>query len=367
MLAILLLLALLGVLLPMVTLSVLALSLLLDNGCLRGLLFLAGWSLFAPVAGAALAVLLLALAGMEGNLSAEAGYGAQAFLIVYPIVAVFLYLYFDRLSEEKRAAWKSSLTNGALFGFGAGAVGKAATAATGGFGGFGGGSFGGGGAGGSFKGSAAAAGGAAKAAGGPGTAETVSAVGAGAATSPTTTAAGETEVRAHETEPDETELDETELDETSASAQDASSKPQSASQRTGRRGSFSQYIEDIRFRHVLGFLLVAIAFLPFGIGLARASLNPVVQIVGLGLLGAYALNRVLKYIDSETVASFSERLADLKPSWNPAVGAVLALVATVIGGPIVLAGLLLLFLLWPSNEESTDASFDGGTAASSWQ
>jgi len=358
MLAVLLLLALLGVLLPMVTLSVLALSLLLDNGCLRGLLFLAGWSLFAPVAGAALAGLLLALAGMEGNLSAEVGYGAQAFLIVYPIVAVFLYLYFDRLSEEERAAWKSSLTNGALFGFGAGAVGKAATAATGGFGGFGGGSFGGGGAGGSFKGSAAAAGGAAKAAG-PGTAETVSAVGAGAATSPTTTAAGETEVRAHETEPDETELDET-----SASAQDASSKPQSASQRTGRRGSFSQYIEDIRFRHVLGFLLVAIAFLPFGIGLAR---NPVVQIVGLGLLGAYALNRVLKYIDSETVASLSERLADLKPSWNPAVGAVLVLVATVIGGPIVLAGLLLLFLLWPSNEESTDASFDGGTAASSWQ
>lgn len=161
-----------GILLALLTLLaavapfvVLAVSLVMDGGCLRYVVFAGGWVL-AFVGGAVVTamcavVAVEALGLSSGALESGAPVGVMAFLLGYPIAAWGGRRWLRALPRGRRRAWKRTLTGGALFGVGAGATAGLAPSVGGGFGGFGGGSFGGGGASGSW--SASSAGGAAAA------------------------------------------------------------------------------------------------------------------------------------------------------------------------------------------------------------
>ena len=346
---------LLSLLLTPITFSVLALSLLLKNGCLRVGLFLFGWVVLTPFAGALLTGLILVLAGMEGNLSAEIAPGIQFFLVAYPVVAVGLHQYFSRLPEEEVEAWRNTLKGGALLGFGVGTAGKAASSAAGGYGGFGGGSFGGGGAGGSFKGSAVASGGAASSAGG-----SASGAGAGAGAAASTTAAATSTAEDRAPAPDATSPD----NPVRGPAPDRSSAESRGAPQTSGWG----------FWHVVGFLLVAVAFVPIGIGLTALFANPGVMAMGLVALSLYGAYRALAWAFPEQAASVSEWAAPWRPSryWarvkrGEASAALPYLVAFFLGGPFGLVGLYLFLQMQAPDEDGGDTSFEGGTAASAWE
>jgi hypothetical protein len=153
---------LLAILVALVTVGpfvILAVSLVMEEGCLRYGVFAAGW-IFSAFSGMIVTGLVLGL--VVGGLDLGSGVfeslgpvGVFAFILGYPAAAWWGRRWLQALPRERRLAWKQSLTGGALLGFGAGSVAGLLRSAASGFGGFGGGSFGGGGASGSWSGSAA--------------------------------------------------------------------------------------------------------------------------------------------------------------------------------------------------------------------
>jgi hypothetical protein len=153
---------------PVVTLAV---SLVMDDGWLRYLVFAAGWafSFFSGgIVSGLLGVVAAEVLGLgSGLLESVLPVGVVAFLLAYPVAAWWGRRWFQSLPREQYLAWKQALTGGALLGFGAGSIANLLRSAIpvsggsggggGGFGGFGGGSFGGGGAGGSWSASAGGA------------------------------------------------------------------------------------------------------------------------------------------------------------------------------------------------------------------
>jgi uncharacterized membrane protein (DUF485 family) len=175
--------------------AILAVSLVMDKGCLRYVVFAAGW-VFSGFGG-------MVATGVLGVFATEAlGLGSDLFQgIAQVVIPVYFFGYpvagwggrwwLRSLPREQRRAWKRTLTGGALFGFGTGATAGIIPTVGGGFGGFGGGSFGGGGASGSWSASGAGKA-AASASGAASSSAAASAGGAGASGStglPTTGAA----------------------------------------------------------------------------------------------------------------------------------------------------------------------------------
>lgn len=146
---------------------VLAVSLVMEGGCLRSLVFAAGWafSFFGGgiVSGLLGVVATEALGLGSGLLENVLPVGIVILLLAYPIAAWWGRRWFRSLPREQYIVWKQALTGGALLGFGVGSIANLLRSAipvsggSGGFGGFGGGSFGGGGAGGSWSASAGGA------------------------------------------------------------------------------------------------------------------------------------------------------------------------------------------------------------------
>ena len=138
---------------------VLAVSLVMDGGCLRYGVFAVGW-LLSGFGGTAVTLVIGLFATEALGLSSDvfesiALVVISAYFFGYPVAAWWGWRWLQSLPRKRRRAWKQTLTGGALFGFGAGATAGLAPAAGSGFGGFGGGSFGGGGASGSWSASSA--------------------------------------------------------------------------------------------------------------------------------------------------------------------------------------------------------------------
>jgi hypothetical protein len=253
-----LLLLLLGLLLafPVVLLAV---SLAMDGGCLRVLLFGVGW-LFSIFYG-------LIVGGLVGKgilgLDFVVTPVVQAFMWGYPLAGWWGHRQLQSLPREQRAAWKQTLTGGALLGFGAGSVAgllRSAGSVGGGFGGVGGGSFGGGGASGSWSG--ASVGGSAT--GVQGSGAVVGTMGTAAAA---VVAGGPSSLP-----PDATRL---------------VPPPGGLWSRLRRWG------RTFRWYHALSFALTTIVFLPLGLGTMTALQNRSVLLFALGAGAVYGAYRLI--------------------------------------------------------------------------
>jgi len=288
-------------LLGLTTLSVLSLSLLIENGCLRIVIFCLGWFPLAPLAGFALSVIpmfIIEIDGAQGEW--VAGYFVRGALIAYPVAAILTHRYFNSLSDEEVETWKQALTSGALFGFGVGTGGRALKT-SGGFGGFGGGSFGGGGAGGSFKGAAVSGGQGAVSSGAA--SGGASAATQGAAVGAAGTAAGMAEETTSASSTADAAPSSVENEPDGSSPAD---KKQSAGESSGLWGRF-------RSRHVAGFFVIALAFLPLGV-LVAYVLPTEASLVLLALGAAVLLIRGVNWWRTRSASSFTG--GEASGSWS---------------------------------------------------
>ena len=240
---------LLGLLLafPTVLLSV---SLVMDGGCLRFILFGIGW-LSAIIYGAFTGMIVgEAILGLEFLVKPI----FHLFMWGYPVAAVWGHRKLEAMPEEQYRAWDQTLTGGALLGFGAGSIAGLARSVASGFGGYGGGSFGGGGASGSWSGATSAAGGTSSTAAGgaSSTATGAATTGAGGSSQAAAVAAGATPGVA---------------DEASSSA--ASEAPQTR----GFWNRLRQWFQKFQWYHGLAFVLVTLVFVPLGLGTMQALQN----------------------------------------------------------------------------------------------
>jgi uncharacterized membrane protein YgcG len=243
----------------------LAVSLVMDGGCLRYLLFGVGW-LFAVfyglLTGALVAEEILGLTVLKKPIFYVFTWG-------YPVAAYWGHQKLQSTSAERYRAWRQTLTGGALLGFGAGSIAGLLRSAASGFGGFGGGSFGGGGAGTSWSGASGAAGGASStapgsasaAAGGTSTA-TAGGASAGAAGSGATTVGSSAKAATVGTG---IAVDASGGDETSSDAP--------ADAPLGLWARLERWIRKFQWYHGLAFILVTLVFVPLGLGTMQALQN----------------------------------------------------------------------------------------------
>ena len=292
----------------------LAVSLVMDGGCLRYLLFGVGW-LFAVFYGS-----------LTGALVAEGILGLEflvkpifyVFTWGYPAVAYWGHQTLQSMPPERYQAWKQTLTGGALLGFGAGSIAGLLRSAASGFGGFGGGSFGGGGAGTSWSGASGAASGASStapgsasaAAGGTSTA-TAGGASAGAAGSGATTVGSSAKAATVETG---IAVDASGGDETSPDA------PADTSDAPGLWARFKQWIRKFQWYHGLAFILVTLVFVPLGLGTMQAVQNTEFFVFVLACVVVYGgYNLFRRYSGSShtvltTISSF--RGGEASSSWS---------------------------------------------------
>lgn len=245
--------------------SLLAVSLVLDGGCLRYLLFALGWActtIYGLLAGVLVADAILGMSGLTGLI-------AKAFLWGYPFVAWWGHRRLNAMPPEQYRAWKQSLTGGALLGFGAGSIAGLARSVGSGFGGFGGGSFGGGGASGSWSGAS-----------GAGVGLSITAAGTGSsARKAGTTGRGS---------PSET------AGETAAGPEGTASVTSTKSSQMSRLWrNLSRWFRKFQWYHGAAFILVTLAFVPFGLGAVQALQNTTVLIVTIIAVAGYGAYRAM--------------------------------------------------------------------------
>ncbi len=227
-------------------------------------------------------------------------------------------------------------------------------------GGLGGGSSGGGGAGGSFKGSAVASGEAAKAASSAGAVGKSSASAAAAASATAAATASEIEARAADTESD-------------GSANRTAPASRKATD-DGQRASAESSTGSFRIWHAAAFLVVAVAFVPLGIGLTALFSQSWAIKGGLGLLGLYVAYRVWALVYPSAAADVSEWLAQFRPrrylnrvKRGESSAALLYIGGFLAGGPLGILAVMMVLYVWHSGDHDSGSSFDGGAASSSWQ
>ena len=292
----------------------LAVSLVMDGGCLRYLLFGVGW-LFAVFYGSLTAALVA-----EGILGLEFLVKPIFYVFTwgYPAVAYWGHQTLQSMPPERYQAWKQTLTGGALLGFGAGSIAGLLRSAASGFGGFGGGSFGGGGAGTSWSGASGAAGGASStapgsasaAAGGTSTA-TAGGASAGAAGSGATTVGSSAKAATVGTG---IAVDASGGDETSSDA------PTDTSDAPGLWARFKQWIRKFQWYHGLAFILVTLVFVPLGLGTMQALQNTTFLVFVLVAVVVYSGYRLLRRNPDapqsvlNTISSF--RGGEASSSWS---------------------------------------------------
>lgn len=262
--------------------TLLGVSLVMDGGCLRYLLFGLGW-ICAIFYGMLLgAVVGDALLGLE-FLVQPIGY---TFMWGYPVAAWWAHKKLESMPRERYRAWDQTLTGGALLGFGVGSVANllrsAFTVKGGGFGGFGGGSFGGGGASGSWSGASGAAGsvssGASVNASTTTGGTTASAVGSSAAATAGATGASSVE------------------------GAEPSALPADASQARGFWERLRRWFQKFQWYHGVIFVLVTLVFVPLGLGTMQALKNTTFLVIVLVCAVVYGGYRFLRHNPHRTRA-----------------------------------------------------------------
>lgn len=287
---------LLGLLLafPAVLLGV---SLVMDGGCLRYLLFGVGWLcalVYGGLVGAIIGEMILGLEFLVKPIF-------YVFMWGYPVVAYWSNKKLQAMPEEQYRAWDQTLTGGALLGFGAGSIAGLLRSAASGFGGFGGGSFGGGGASGSWSGASGAAG---------GTSSTATGGASSTAASTATTAAGGTSKAAAVA--------------TGAApgvaSTDASNTPADASDARGLWARLRRWFQKFQWYHGLVFVLSTLVFVPLGLGTMQALKNTkffVFVLVSVVLYGGYKLLRRNPNVPRSVLRSVSSfQGGEASSSWS---------------------------------------------------
>lgn len=247
-----------------------AVSIFMDSGCLRSIVFCLGWGA-AGIGGLLLGMLLSEMIGLDSLFDASVYLG----VLGYPFGWIKARDHLQELPRDQFLTWKRTLTSGAVVGTGAGsALSMLRSVAL--FKG-GGGSFGGGGASGSFGGTSAGSGGAVAAKAGSASAgEAVALAGAGG-----TTAAADSPSRSNESKP-----------ETDAGARSESQSSASWFQRQFEK--VAHLIRHLRWYHGCAFVLVVLIFMPVGLGIATWFQNRDVVIIVTAaavLVGVYRLFR----------------------------------------------------------------------------
>ena len=246
----------------------LAVSLVMDGGCFRYILFGMGW-LCALIYGMIVGVIV-----GEGILGLEVLVKPlfYVFLWGYPMVAYWGHKKLQAMPDEQYRAWDQTLTGGALLGFGAGSVAGLLRSIGSGFGGFGGGSFGGGGASGSWSGASGVSGSSASLGSASSTAASTSASAAGGS-SPAAVAAGAAP---------------------GVAAENPSDTPDPESESRGLWTRVRHWFQKFQWYHGLAFILVSLVFVPLGLGTMKALQNTkffVFALVSVVLYSGYKLFR----------------------------------------------------------------------------
>lgn len=276
-----------------------AVSIFMETGCLRFIVFGLGWipaSLFGFLVG----IFVGEATGLDFLTEACAYLGFWG----YPFGWGWGLYKVNQLPEEEYVTWKRTLTSGALLGAGAGSALNLTRSAAAVFKG-GGGSFGGGGASGSFgsaqAGSAAAAAPAASiaaASGGGGTA--LGAAGGGAVVAVESATSG------------------------AVSARDAGRARDESSWIRRRIQGIVHWMQRLRWYHGCAFVLVALIFIPVGLGAAAWMQDPKVLIFVIAttvLVTAYRLWKrwavsSVSTADRSSSAHSSFRGGGASASWN---------------------------------------------------
>lgn len=237
-----------------------AVSIFMETGCLRFVVFGLGW-VPACIAGFLVGIFLSESTGWDVLMET----GLQVGFLGYPIGWAWGLRRANQLPREEYLTWKHTLTGGALLGTGAGSA-LSFTRAAGLLFKGGGGSFGGGGASGSLSSAPSVSAAAAASSG------SVSATGAVAlgGTGSGATATGKQTV-SERTAP--------------------SSK---ASWMRRRLHKVGHRIRSLRWYHVAAFMLIVLIFVPVGLGVATWLQNPDVLIfvtAAAALIGGYRLSR----------------------------------------------------------------------------
>lgn len=258
---------LLGLLLAFPTV-LLAVSLVMDGGCLRYILFGIGW-LFAIfyglLTGALVGKALLGLGFLVTPIT-------HLFMWGYPVAAYWGYKKLQSMPPEQYRAWDQTLSGGALLGFGAGSIAGLARSVASGFGGFGGGSFGGGGASGSWSGATSAAGSASATVAGGASSTGAAATATGGSAQAAAVAAG--------TAP--------------GVATERSTGP--ATDSSDSRGFWTRlrrWVQKFQWYHGFAFVLVTLVFVPLGLGTIQALQNTTVFVVVLVCVVVYSGYKLL--------------------------------------------------------------------------
>lgn len=275
----------------------LAVSLVMDGGCLRFILFGMGWLcaiFYGLLTGAIVGEELLGIELLIKPIF-------YVFMWGYPVAAYWGYKKLEAMPQEQYRAWDQTLTGGAFLGFGAGSVAGLLRPVGSGFGGFGGGSFGGGGASGSWSGASGATGGVSSTAAG-GTSSTT----AGTAT---TTAAGSSEAAA--------------VASGAAPGVDTNASSSTSSNASGSQGLWTrlrQWFQKFQWYHGLVFILVTLVFVPLGLGAMQALQNTKFLIFVLVCVVLYSGYKLLhRHPDASqsvlrTISSF--RGGEASSSWS---------------------------------------------------
>lgn len=228
----------------------LGVSLVMDGGCLRYLLFGVGWLcaiIYGLFTGAVVGEELLGLEFLVNPI-------IYVFMGGYPAVAYWGHKKLQSMPPEQYRAWDQTLTGGALLGFGAGSIAGLLRSVASGFGGFGGGSFGGGGASGSWSGASGAA----------GATSSPAASGATSSTAGTAATAGGSSQAAAVV---------TGAAPGVASEASASSASADASGSRGLWTRLRRWFQKFQWYHGLVFVLATLVFVPLGLGTIQALQN----------------------------------------------------------------------------------------------
>jgi hypothetical protein len=255
----------------------LGVSLVMDGGCLRYLLFGVGW-IFSMIYGGIVGVIIGEMIGLEFLIKPT----FYVFMFGYPVVAYWGHKKLQAMPDEQYRAWDQTLTGGALLGFGAGSIAGLVRSAASGFGGFGGGSFGGGGASGSWSGASGTAGSATSTAAG-GTSST-------AAGTATTAAGGASEAAAVAT----------------GAAPGVTGTGSAGAETNGSRGWWTrlrQWFQKFQWYHGLAFVLATLVFVPLGLGTMQALQNTKFFVFTLVCVVVYSGYKLLRrYPDAPEAA-----------------------------------------------------------------
>jgi hypothetical protein len=256
--------------------TLLAVSLVMDGGCLRYILFGFGW-IFAITYGLIFgAIVGEEILGLE-FLVEPIGY---TFMWGYPVAAWWGNRKLQSMRRERYRAWEQTLTGGALLGFGVGSVANLLrsifTLKGGGFGGVGGGSFGGSGASGSWSGASGAAG-------------SVSSSSAGTAT---TAAQGTAQAAATAAVP-------------SKAAEASPDSSADASPPNGFWERLRHRLQKFQWYHGVIFAIAALVFVPLGLGTMQALQNRGFLIFVLVCTILYGGVRFLRRNPEASKAAFS--------------------------------------------------------------